>query len=419
MHRNFSRDLVLVILGQIISLFGNCILRFALPLYILDQSGSPALFGLVSAVAFLPMIIMSPVGGIIADRVNKQRIMVALDFFTAILVGVFIALSGHVSMVPLVVGVMMLLYGIQGAYSPAVQASLPLLVDAEQLVAANAAVNLVNSLSSLLGPVIGGILYANYGLMPILYVSVACFALSAIMELFIRIPHKKRRHTGSVWSLIRGDMGESLRFIFVETPLMAKIIGIIVAINLFFSAMVVIGYPVLITGTLGLNEIYYGYAEGVIALGGLAGGLLAGTLGNRIKMERYWILILISALSLVPIGMALFFQLPVFSTYIILCAMGFLMMIASTTFSILMLVMAQTITPQVILGKVISCVMAMSLCAQPLGQALYGLLFERLSGAPWIIILGCSLLSLLVSFYSRGAFGELPSVVKASRQGNA
>lgn len=78
MKRNlFSRDFVLVIIGQIISLFGNATIRFALPLYLLNQTGSSMLYGAVTACAFLPAVLLSPVGGIVADRVNKRNIMVA------------------------------------------------------------------------------------------------------------------------------------------------------------------------------------------------------------------------------------------------------------------------------------------------------------------------------------------------------
>ena len=78
-----TKDFTLVVIGQIISLFGNAVVRFALPLYLLNQTGSSALYGTVMACAFIPMIILSPVGGMIADRVNKRNIMVALDFTTA------------------------------------------------------------------------------------------------------------------------------------------------------------------------------------------------------------------------------------------------------------------------------------------------------------------------------------------------
>ena len=78
----FSKDFTLVVLGQIISLFGNAAIRFALPLYLLNQTGSPALYGTVTACALIPAILLAPIGGIVADRVNKRNIMVILDFFT-------------------------------------------------------------------------------------------------------------------------------------------------------------------------------------------------------------------------------------------------------------------------------------------------------------------------------------------------
>ena len=58
----FTRDFALVVIGQIISLFGNAILHFALPLYLLRETGSIPLFGAVNACSFLPMILMGPIG---------------------------------------------------------------------------------------------------------------------------------------------------------------------------------------------------------------------------------------------------------------------------------------------------------------------------------------------------------------------
>lgn len=96
MHRKtiFQKDFTLVVIGQIISIFGNQILRYALPLYLLNQTGSSVLFGTILAVSFIPMILLFPIGGIIADRVNKKNIMVILDFSTAILIFCFICWQG-------------------------------------------------------------------------------------------------------------------------------------------------------------------------------------------------------------------------------------------------------------------------------------------------------------------------------------
>ena len=123
----FRRDFTLVVIGQIISLFGNSILRFALPLYLLRETGSSTLFGVVTACSFAPMVILSMVGGVLADRVNKRNIMVGLDFSTAAIIMLFYFSLGKIPTVPLFIVTLMLLYGISGTYQPAVQASVPLL----------------------------------------------------------------------------------------------------------------------------------------------------------------------------------------------------------------------------------------------------------------------------------------------------
>ena len=127
-HTLFHRNFILVIAGQIISLFGNATVRFALPLYLLNETGSSALFGAVTACAFIPAILLSPVGGMVADRVDKRKIMVLLDCATAVLVLGCALLLGRAPLLPLLIVTMMLLYGIAGAYQPAVQASIPALV---------------------------------------------------------------------------------------------------------------------------------------------------------------------------------------------------------------------------------------------------------------------------------------------------
>jgi len=403
----FHKDFTLVVIGQIISLFGNAILRFALPLYILKESGSASLFGLVSASSFLPMIIMSPIGGIIADRVNKQRIMVVLDFFTAALIMVFILISGEMSLVPLVVVVLMALYGIQGAYSPAVQASIPLLAEGDRIVPANAVVNLVQSLSSLLGPVIGGILYAAYGLTPILIVSVICFFISAVMELFIHIPHQPRTESRSIFAIVKDDMSLSLHFILKEKPVLAKGILLICGFNLFLSSMLVIGLPVLITQTLGLSEQLYGIAQGALAAGGLAGGIFAGVLGNKLDIRRSHILLLVSAIAIIPMGLTLLLGAPPFVSYLVITVMSFFLMVCATLFSIQMLAFAQIQTPTELTGKVISFMMALSMCMQPIGQALYGILFEKLAGLPWVVVMGAAVISVLIALYSKSTFSKI------------
>lgn len=409
----FTKDFTLVLIGQIISLFGNSIIRFALPLHILYISGSEALFGFVSASAFLPMVVLYPVGGMIADRANKQRIMVVLDFFTAALAAVFLFLSGQVSPVPLFVVTLMMLYGIQGIYTPAVQSSLPFLAKEESLVSANAAVNLVNSLSGLLGPIIGAVLYSRYGLLPIMAIGGVCFFLSAVMELFIRIPYVRQEITGGIWQTAKTDLSVAFRFMSKEKPVLLRALGIVFGINLFMSSLLLIGLPVLITKSLALSTELYGTTQAFLAVGGLLGGLLAGVLGSKLKLENIWMLLGVCGVGMIPMGLSLLLVMPAFGSYLVLTAMSFLLMICSTLASIQMLAFVQKITPGEIVGKVLACVFALSTAAQPIGQSMYGLLFQYWSAIPWVILFGGGLVTLAISIYSRRTFLTVSAAVEA------
>lgn len=403
----FNKDFSLLVVGQIISLFGNSILRFALPLYLLDTTNSAALFGAVSAFSLIPMITITPFGGIIADRANKRNIMVFLDFLTALLITVFALSIGRFDLVITLIVTLMALYGIQGAYQPTVQASIPILVDKDNLLPGNAVINQVSSLAGLLGPVIGGILYGFYGLMPILVASIICFFVSAIMEIFIKIPYKKQETTLRAFSIVKEDLLTSLNFIFKENPVILKTIVIISCFNLFLSSLIMIGIPVIITQTLNMSSQSYGVTQGMLALGGLCGGIMTGVLANKIKIYHSHIILLIAILALIPIGVVLMFNVTPMISYIVVTVCCFLIMAVSTLFSIQILTFIQCETPNHLTGKVISFCLAMTMCSTPIGQIIYGYLFEALNNQTHIIIFVAALLSGLIGFMSKKIFSSL------------
>lgn len=411
----WNRNFIMVVIGQIISLFGNAILRFALPLYLLNETGSAALFGIVSACAFIPMIILGPVGGIIADRVNKRNIMVVLDFVTTLLVLTVILLLGKMNIVVLLFTALFILYGIQGAYQPAVQASIPALLSGEHIMQGNAVINLVSSFSGLIGPVIGGALFGFFGIMPILYVSVVCFLISAIMELFIRIPYEKRPVQGSIFAIGFGDLKDSLHYMYREQPLIMKFSLAVAAINLILSALMIIGLPVIVTQMLDLDaeaaNRLYGYAEGIMAMGSLCGGMGAGMLAKKLKAKNGYLLLFYDALTLIPIGLAIMLPLPVMLAYGIIMVSCFVMMFLATLFSVQIMSYLQMIVPGNLIGKVISCAMCIGMCASPIGQAVYGGLFQSMGNFIYIVFFAAATLTVILAFSMKKAFRELEKLV--------
>ena len=395
----FNKDFILVLIGQIISLFGNSILRFALPLYMLNITKSASLFGIVSACSFIPMIFATPIGGLIADRINKRNIMVFLDFLTASITCISMALMGKVNLVILILICLILLYSIQGIYQPTVQASIPFLVPSNDIIQANASINLVASLANLIGPVIGGILFGFWGIIPILYISGLCFFAAAIMEMFINIPSVKKYKDTKFLCSILTDMKDSFTFMIHHRPEILKMSFIISIFNLILSACAMIGLPIVITQNLGLSletaNRLYGYVEGAMGAGSLIGGILAGVLAKNIKIRYANLLIIICSLTFLPIAVALSSSLPVITTYVIIAASSFFMMMLASFFSIQLMSCLQILTPNELLGKVISCAMCIVMCATPLGQAIYGIAFQHFSKIPQIIFLIAMILSLI------------------------
>ena len=411
----WNRNFIMVVLGQIISLFGNAVLRFALPLYLLNQTGSAALFGIVSACAFIPMIVLSPVGGIFADRVNKRNIMVVLDFVTAVLVLVVILLLGKVNIVVLLLCALFILYGINGAYQPAVQASIPALLKGEHIMQGNAVINLVSSFTGLIGPVIGGALFGFYGIMPILYVCVICFLLSAVMEIFIQIPFEKKAAKGNIFAIGYGDLKESFRYMHKEQPIIMQFSLAIAAINMILSALVIIGLPIIVTQLLGFDQEManrlYGYAQGALAMGSLCGGMGAGLLAKRLKPQKGYLLLLYDGLTLLPIGIAIMLPFKAMLSYGIILVSCFCMMFLATLFSIQIMSCLQSMVPESLIGKVISCAMCIGMCASPLGQAIYGGLFELLKGRVFVLFFVVAILTVMLALAMKKAFKKLENLV--------
>ncbi|RKI43531.1 MFS transporter [bacterium D16-51] len=407
----FSKDFILVIIGQIISLFGNAAIRFALPLYLLNLTGSSTLYGTVTACAFIPAILLSPVGGIIADRVNKRNIMVILDFFTAIVIITFSLLMNQGNLILLLTVTLMLLYGIAGAYQPSVQASVPALVNQDNYMAANSIINMISSFASLTGPVLGGILYSAYGLKPVLWVCTICFIMSAIMELFIKIPFQKQAIDGSILKIAKTDFAKSLRFIRKEKPLIGKTLLVICGINLFLSAMIIVALPYLVTEVLDLNaaqaNALYGFSEGALAAGGLAGGISAGIFANRLAIHKSGNLVISCAVCVFPISISLVLFSSGIINYIVITVCCFAIMTFSTIFTVQMMSFVQSETPQNLIGKVIAVILTVSMCAQPLGNALYGILFEICKGFEYAVVLFSGVISLCIAISARNIFKNL------------
>lgn len=401
----FNKDFTLVVIGQIISTFGNGILRFALPLYLLRVTGSAFIFSIVSAVAFIPMCILAIVGGILADRLNKRNIMVVLDFTTAILILGFYLTYENVSIVPLLIAVLMSLYGIIGLYQPTVQASIPLLAVKDNILRANSIVNQIGTLSNLLSPFIGGVLFSYFGISPILIISIVCFTFSSALETFIKIPFAKEDTQLGIFATAKSDLKDSYKFAKNKKPIFIKIALVVALFNMIITAVIIVGVPIIIIQVLKMSDMNLGITQSILGVGGLFGGILSAIASKKLSLKYAYIFLLICSLSVGVMGLSLGLGFTSMTAYILITFASFVLMASATIFTILIFSMIQAETPPNLIGKIMAVLIAISLSSQPIGQAIYGWMFEALSlDKSYIILINSAIISLVIVMYSKKIF---------------
>ena len=389
---------LLVVLGQILSLFGNAALRFALPLCLLRQTGSSGLYGTVTALSMLPALAGMLAGGALADRCRKARLMAVLDLLTT---GVSLAAAAGLSCLPLLPVVLLALgslYAIQGLYQPVVRASLPLLLEPHQLVPGNAVIQLVDTVDELLGPLLGALLLEHCGLRGLLMLCAACFALSAGMELCLHIPKDLPGGTAalSVRSLLT-DLTGSMHFLAGQ-PSILRLTARMAMVNLLEVPAFTVGIPVLVVQSLQKSDAALGFVQAVLSAGGIFGGILAGTwFARHPTWDGSHLLHLLSGICIM---LGLVFRVPALRFHGILVC-GFAFMAAAALFNIWYFAQLQTQIPSSLLGKSTACVTALACLTQPLGQTLYGWAFQQYAAHPADVLLVGGILSVIVLFLFR------------------
>ncbi len=183
--------------------------------------------------------------------------------------------------IPAIALVMTLLAMISFIYQPAVQESIPALQTEANLEKANGIVMGIGALTGLAGPIVGGLLYGFLGLKVLVKISCLSFLLSAIMEMFIKIPFEKRPHTQKMTTLIFKDLQDGFRYVTKARPEIFKIMTLAALLNLFLVPFFIIGLPYIYRITLGLSDKLYGLGLGIIELSTIVGALTVGLVAKK------------------------------------------------------------------------------------------------------------------------------------------
>ena len=398
-----NKNFIIIVIGQIISLFGNAIQRFSMSLYLLEFTGSTATFANILAISTIPYILFAPIAGRLSDNINRKKIMVYLDLFCSILIGgyAFILLRGNDS--ALIVGTVMFMLSVCATlYGPAVTASIPQIVEEDKLTSANGVINQVGSIVNFVGPILAGILYGLLGIKVIVIVNAVSFFASAIMELFLDIPDVVKdnsvneneiavdRNSEKILSMdfVKKsfiDMKESFVYLKSEKKIVLGIIASYALCNIFLVPILSIVAPYFINVFLGLPSEVFGIVEAICVLGMILGGFWISVKPNMFSMKKVHYTYFPMIAGVIVMSTLGFIKLNNYALAGIFALGGLAIMLSLSLSNVLTLTFIQKQVPGEMLGRVSAFSTAVATISVAPGQLLFGQVIDM--GIPIGIIL--------------------------------
>ena len=278
------RDLRLVLLAGLISQTGDWILTVGMLYRVYAMTGSTIMSALAYAASFAPQILVGSVAGVFADRWDRKRMMVTANLLQA--AGLLPLLTVHdAGRVWIVFAVLFWEGTVQQFFIPAEQATVPRLVDRDQLLAANALSGQVTSVSRLAGAGLGGVIGAVGGIAAVTFTDVASFASSAGL-LGLMSATSRMATTAATGRL--GRLGEELRdgLRVAAGDRVLRALLVFVLVTSIGQGVFGTLFAPFVERVLHGSSTEYGLVMGAQAIGGILGGLVATAMSSRVSATR-------------------------------------------------------------------------------------------------------------------------------------
>jgi DHA3 family macrolide efflux protein-like MFS transporter len=274
------RAFMLVWFGQVVSLLGTGMTRFALTLWAWDLTGQATALALVAFFSFTPGIIFSPIAGALVDRWDRKLVMMLSDLAAGLgtVVIFLLALTGnlhiwHIYVVSFFAGIF------EAFQFPAYSAAITVMVDKSQYSRTSAMMGLAESISGIAAPIGAAALFAFVGLQGILLIDIITFVFAITMLLMIYIPPAKRSEAGTE---SKGSLLKEALFGFRYIAARPSLLGMQLVFffnNLLFFFTTVLVAPMILART-GNNETILAAVSSAMGVGGVIGGLVMGATGG-------------------------------------------------------------------------------------------------------------------------------------------
>lgn len=363
-----TRDFGALWWGQLVSQVGDGLTKVALLWFVLQLTGSALDTAVVGVLQTIPPLLLSPLLGVYLDALSKKHVMVAADLVRAAVLAAIPTLSALDALtLEGLYGLVFLNAVVSTVFGPALAATVPELVSASRLMAANALIHSTTNAGVLVGPALGGVLIAMLAPPRVLYIDAVTFLVSAGCLLLIRTPLRNgSRACPTSLATTAQHVRAGLRFVFVRQRALRALLAATALYTLGAGSFVYL-LPVVVTGRLDAGSIELGWLWSALGAGMLAVSL-ALTLVQRVDL-RTRLRLLAGALALEGLLVALLPQVSTLPPALVIVTLigASTGVFTPTGWSIM-----QEVTPQGLRGRVFAVASTVSMASASLGMVTFG-----------------------------------------------
>jgi len=267
-------------LGQLVSVAGSGMTRFGLTLWVYEQTGSATALAVVAIFSFAPAIFLSPIAGVIVDRVSRKKVMIASDFAAGLsTMAILILYSTGLLEIWHLWAAGFFASAFESFQFPAYSSAITTMIDKKHYTRANSMLTMVESASLIISPIAAGALYYSAGLNSILLIDIATFVFAVGMLLLVVIPNPPETTVGRA---SRGSLLKESAFGFRYIRSKPSLLGLLLVFfstNLTFGLAMILLAPMILART-GSNELILAATMTIFGVGGVVGGLVVAAWGG-------------------------------------------------------------------------------------------------------------------------------------------
>ena len=268
-------------IGQALSLLGSAAVQFALIWWLTQETGSAAVLAMAALLGLLPTVALGPVIGVLVDRWDRKRVMLAADGMVALasLVLAFLYFSGGATIE--IAFLILFLRGLGGAFhSPAMVASTSLMIPAEHLTRIQGLNQMLHGGVNIVAAPLGAFLLGLLPMTGVMLVDVGTALFAIVPLIIIRVPRPRRaaetalEAASSIWS----EMIAGARYLMERRGLVSLVVMAALMNMCLVPAFSLL--PLLVSGELGGDALQLGWITSAFGIGTIAGGIALGVWGG-------------------------------------------------------------------------------------------------------------------------------------------